>query len=68
MFLLCALFDLVLDALDVSMTIILHPTHSHVLLHIQIVLGNFPKSLQTHQHRCFHPPPSVPLVRTNLEM
>ncbi len=68
MFWLCALFDPILDALDASMNKVLHPTHSHVLLHTQIILDNFPKSPKTHQHWCFHPPPSVPLVHNNLEM
>ncbi len=47
---------------------VLHPTYSPMPPHIQMILGNFPLSLQTHQHWCFHPPPSVLLVHSNLEM
>jgi len=32
--------------LDVSMTMVLHPTHSQVLLHIYMIVGNFFCSLQ----------------------
>jgi hypothetical protein len=53
----CVLFDPTLDSLDKSMTTVLHPMHSHVPLHTQMILGNFPRS-----------PPSVPLVHNNLEM
>jgi hypothetical protein len=49
-FCLCALFDPTLDSLDKSMTTLLDPTNSPVLLHIQMILDNFPKSPQTHQH------------------
>ncbi len=50
------------------MTIVFHPTHSHVLLHTQMILGNFPQFPQTYQHWCFHPPPIVPVVHSNMEM
>jgi hypothetical protein len=33
-----------------------------------MIVGNFPQSPQTHQHWCFHPHPSVPLIHNNLEM
>ncbi len=68
MFQLCTLFDPILDSLDVSMITILHQRHSPMPLHTQMIVANFPRSLQTHQHLCFHPPPSVPLVHSNLEM
>jgi hypothetical protein len=42
MFRLCALFDPTLDSLDVSMIVLLHPMHSPMPLHIQMMLGNFP--------------------------
>ncbi len=57
-----------LDSLDVSMIAVLHPTHSPMPLHTQMILGNFPQSPQTHQHWCFHPPSSVPLVHSNMEI
>jgi hypothetical protein len=56
----CTLVDPTLDSLDVCMTMVFHPT--------QMILGNFPQFPQTHQHLCFHPPPNVPLVHSNLEM
>jgi hypothetical protein len=68
MFRLCTLFDLTLDSLYVSMITVLHPTHSPMPLHIQMIMGNFSYSPQTHQHWCFHPPPNVPLVHSNMEM
>jgi hypothetical protein len=68
MFRLCALFNPTLDSLHVSMTTVFHPMHSLVPLHIQMILGNFPKTFQTHQHLCFFPPPNVPLVHINLKM
>ncbi len=68
MFQMCTLFDPTLNSLNVSMIAVLHPTHSHVPLHIQMIVGNFPQSPQTHQHWCFHPHPSVPLIHNNLEM
>jgi hypothetical protein len=37
-------------------------------LHIHLTLGSFLQSPQTHQHWCFHPPPNVPLIHSNLEM
>jgi hypothetical protein len=37
-------------------------------LHTQMILGNFPRSPQTHQHWCCHPPPNVPQIHYNLEM
>jgi hypothetical protein len=40
MFQLCTLFDPTLDSLDVIMTMVLHPTHSPILLHIQMIVGN----------------------------
>ncbi len=51
-----------------NMITILHPMHSPVPLHIKMILGNFLQSFQTHQHWCFHPPPSVPLAHKNMEM
>jgi hypothetical protein len=42
LFWLHALFDPTLDSLDKSMTTILHPMHSLMPLHIQMILGNFP--------------------------
>jgi hypothetical protein len=45
MFRLCTLFDPTLDFLDVSMTMVLHPTHSHVPLHVNMIIRNFPQSL-----------------------
>jgi hypothetical protein len=68
MFWLCILFNPTLDSLYVSIIMVPHPTHSHVPLHIQMIMGNFLQSPQTHQHRCFHPPTNVPLVHSNLEM
>jgi hypothetical protein len=64
-FQLCAFFYPILDSLDVTMTEVLHPTHSFVPLHTQMIVGNFFKSPQTHQHWCFHTLPSVPLVHSN---
>ncbi len=46
----CTLVDPTLDSLDVSMVAVFHLMHSLVPLHIQMVLGNFPQSPQTHQH------------------
>jgi hypothetical protein len=40
-FQLCTLFDLTLNFFDVSMIMVLHPTHSHVPLHIQMIIDNF---------------------------
>jgi hypothetical protein len=40
-FRLYTLFDPTLDSLDVSMTMVLHPTHSHVLMHTHMIIGNF---------------------------
>ncbi len=40
-FQLCTLFNPTLDSLDVNMTVVLHPTHSHVPLHTQMIEGNF---------------------------
>ncbi len=68
MFWRCALFDPTLNTLDVSMIAVLHPTHSPMPLHTQMIVGNFPQSLQTHQHWCFHPPLSIRFVHSNLEM
>jgi len=62
MFRLCTLFDPILDSLDVNMTMVLHPTHSPMRLHIQMIVGNFPQSPQTHQHWCFHPLPMFHLL------
>jgi len=62
------LFYPTLDSLDVNMIAILHPTHSLMPLHTQMIVGNFLKSPQRHQHWCFHPPPNVPLVHNNLEI
>jgi hypothetical protein len=42
MFQLYTLFDPSLNFFYVSMIMVLHPTHSHVFLHIQMVVGNFP--------------------------
>jgi hypothetical protein len=53
-FRLCALFDPTLDSLDVSTIMVLHPTHSPMPLHTQMILGNFPQSPQTHQHYQMH--------------
>ncbi len=64
MFRLCTLFNPTLDSLDVNMIAVFHPTHSHVPLHTQMILGNFLQFPQTHQHWCFHPPPGVPLVHS----
>ncbi len=50
------------------MTMVFHPMHSPIPLHTKMILGNFLQSPQTHQHWCFHPPPSVPLIHSNLEM
>jgi hypothetical protein len=68
MFQLCTLFDPTLDFLDVSMTVVLHLTHSPMLLHIQMIVSNFPQSPQAHRYWCFLPPLSLPLVHNNLEM
>jgi hypothetical protein len=46
MFGLCSLFDPTLDFLDVNMIVVFHLTHSPMLLHIQMIVGNFPQSLQ----------------------
>jgi len=62
----CTLVYPALDSLDVNMTTVLHPTHSLVLMHTQMILGNFLQSPQTHQHWCFHPLLNVPLVHNNL--
>ncbi len=68
MFWLCTLFDPTLDSLGVNMTMVLHPTHLHVPLRTQMILGNFPQYPQPHQYLCFLPPPSFPLLHSNLEM
>ncbi len=65
---LCTLFDPTLDFLNVNMTMVFHPTHSPVPLHIQMILGNFLRSLQTHRYWCFLPPPNLPLIHNNLKM
>ncbi len=65
---LCTLFDPTLDSFDVSMTMVLHPTHSLVLLHIQMIASTFPYSPQPQQYWCFLPPPSIPLVHSNMDM
>jgi hypothetical protein len=39
-----------------------------VPLHIQMILGNFLRSLQTHRYWCFLPPPNLPLIHNNLKM
>jgi hypothetical protein len=36
------LSDPTLDSLDVNMIVVLHPTHSPMPLHTQMILGNFP--------------------------
>jgi hypothetical protein len=38
----CVPYDVALDSFDVSMIMVLHPTHSLVLLRIQMIAGNFP--------------------------
>jgi hypothetical protein len=48
MFRLFTLFDPTLDSLDVNMTMVLHPTHSPMPLHIQMIVSNFPQSPQPH--------------------
>ncbi len=48
--------------------IIVHPTHSPVRLHTQMILDKKFQPPQTHQRWCFHPPLSVPLVHSNLGM
>ncbi len=68
MFRLCILFDPTLDSFDVNSNVVLHPTHSPMLLHTQMIVGNFPQFLQPHQYWCFFPPPNLPLVHGNLEM
>jgi hypothetical protein len=40
----------------------------HVPLRTQMILGNFPQYPQPHQYLCFLPPPSFPLLHSNLEM
>jgi hypothetical protein len=62
------LFNPTLDSLDVNMVVVFHPTHSPVPLHTQMIIGNFPQFPQPHQYWCFDPPPSFPLVHSNLEM
>jgi hypothetical protein len=57
-----------LDSLDVSMTVVLHPTHSPMPLHIQMILGKFFYFPQTHRYWCFLPPFNLPLIHNNLEM
>jgi hypothetical protein len=49
-------------SLDVSMTMILHPTHSHVPLYTQMITCNFPQSPQPHRYWCFLPLPNLPLT------
>jgi hypothetical protein len=44
----CTLFDPTLDFFDVNMIVVLHPTHSTMPLHIQMVLGSFLQSPQAH--------------------
>jgi hypothetical protein len=68
MFRLCTLFDPTLDSLVVSVSVVLHPTHSPMPLHTQMIVGNFFQFPQPHQYRCFLPPPSLPLVYNNLKM
>jgi len=68
MFRLCTKFNLTIDSFNVSMTVVLHPTHSLVPLHNQMIIGNFPQSLQPHRYWCFLPPPSLSLVHSNLKI
>jgi len=68
MFWMCTLFDPIIDSLSVSSIMVFHATHSHVPLHIQMIISNYPQSLQSHRYWCFLPPPSLPLVHNNLEM
>jgi hypothetical protein len=68
MFQQCTFFYPTLDSFDVSMTMVLRPTHSPMPLHTQMTIGNFPQSLQPHQYWCFLPPLNFPLVHSNLEM
>jgi hypothetical protein len=44
------------------MILVLHPTHSTMPLHIQMVLGSFLQSPQTHWYWCFFPPLSLSLI------
>jgi hypothetical protein len=46
----CTLFDRTLDSFDVNMTIVFHPTHSPMPLHIQMIINNDPQFLQPHQY------------------
>jgi hypothetical protein len=62
------LFDPIVDSFEVSMNVVLHPTHSLMPLHTQMIIGNFLQSPQPHQYWCFLPPPNLPLVHGNLEM
>ncbi len=62
------LFNPTLDSLYMSMIMALHPTHSLVPLHTQMIVGNFLQFPQPHRYWCFLPPPSIPLVHSNLEM
>jgi hypothetical protein len=39
-----------------------------VPLHTQMIVGNFLQFPQPHRYWCFLPPPSIPLVHSNLEM
>ncbi len=68
MFQLCTLFDPTLDSFDVIMTVVFHPTHSLLPLHIQMIVGNFLRFPQPHRYWCFLPPPNLPLVHSNLEI
>jgi hypothetical protein len=37
-------------------------------LHIQMIASTFPYSPQPQQYWCFLPPPSIPLVHSNMDM
>jgi hypothetical protein len=39
-----------MDSLDVNMITALHPTHSPMPLHIQMIVGNYLQSPQAHQY------------------
>ncbi len=57
-----------MDSFHVSMIVVLHPTHSPIPLHTQMIVGNFPQSLQPRQYWWFFPPPNLPRVHNNMEM
>ncbi len=57
-----------MDSLYKNTIVVLHLMHSHVPLLTQMILDNFLQSPQTHQHWCFHRPPNVSLVHSNLEL